>query len=67
MRPNEEKQPGRYSIVIDPALVRPLKMVAAGLEMSPPDYVNNRLREIVLRELPEALRQAGILDQIEKG
>jgi hypothetical protein len=37
----------RYSVTIDPDLVRKLRVLAAAEDTSPPDWVNNQLRRLI--------------------
>lgn len=59
----EEPEPprrARRTVDLDPELARRIGVIASLLDISIPDYVNNRLRPIVDAELPEALRQMGL-------
>jgi len=61
--PDEPENSGRgkrYQVILDPDLVKKIGIIASALDISIPDWVNNRLRPIVEKELPEALLTLGI-------
>jgi predicted HicB family RNase H-like nuclease len=60
----ERKQ--RVQVSIDPGLARQIKLIAAALDMSLPDWVNNQLRPIVATELPKVLDNLGLAKNTEK-
>lgn len=54
--PEEEK---KYSVAIDPDLVRKLKLIAAADDVSPPTWVNNQLRKLIKEHLPRVRAELG--------
>lgn len=55
----DDRKPKKYSVVIDPDLVKKIKFLAADAEVSPPDWINNQLRRDVDREWPRILDELG--------
>ncbi len=62
---DKPKRPKRHQVVLDPDLARKIGVIASALDMSIPDWVNNRLRPIADRELPAVLRELGLGDDKE--
>lgn len=56
----EDAATKRYSVTLDTDLTRKAGVIASALGISVPDYVNNRLRPIIEKELPKVLRTLGI-------
>lgn len=56
-QPDDEKRQKRYSVVIDSDLVKKIKFLAADEGVSPPDWINNRVRKVVREEWPRILEQ----------
>ena len=50
-----KKRPKKFAVEIDDDLARKLRVVAGGLGVTVPDFVNNSLRPIVEARLPEVL------------
>jgi antitoxin component of RelBE/YafQ-DinJ toxin-antitoxin module len=50
----------RVQVYIDPDLAKKARVIASALGVSLPDYVNNKLRPIIERELPITLRELGV-------
>lgn len=61
--PPDSKKIRRRQVELDLDLSRKVAVVAAALDMTVPDWVNNRLRPIVERELPAALRELGLANE----
>lgn len=51
----------RKQVTLDQDLFRKASVIASAMGISLPDYVNNRLRPIIESELPDVLRQLGVL------
>lgn len=60
------EDPGKYSVIIDPDLVPRLKMVAAALGISGPNYVNTRLAKVINTELEAAIEEMGLGSKSKK-
>lgn len=58
--PEPDAKPKRYSVTLDPGLTRKIGALAKLLDMSVPDYVNNRLPPLVEKELREVIDDMGL-------
>lgn len=63
---SKPSRPKRHQVVLDPDLARMIGVIAAALDMSVPDWVNNRLRPIAQVELQVALKEMGLGDTPKK-
>ncbi len=62
-RPASEEQSdnkaSRRQVTLDADLYRKAKVIAAALDVTMPDWINARLREVIDRELPAVLADLG--------
>jgi len=59
----DAKRAKRYQVLLDPDIARKVAVIAGALDLSIPDWVNNRLRPIVERELPSVLKELGLANE----
>lgn len=53
--PPEDVRQKRYTVTLENDLVRKVRVIAATIGMSVPEFVNDRLTSVVEQELPHAL------------
>lgn len=54
--PEAPKRAKRYQVLLDADLARKIGAIASALDVTVPDWVNNRLRPIVAQEFPKAIK-----------
>jgi hypothetical protein len=59
LQSEESSESGTYSVVIEPDLVPRVKLAAAALGMSAPNYINSRLVQILDKDIEQALEGHG--------